>query len=152
MILYNFTEKKTLKEHDSYCKMKHTSIMNDQNQGTLHGYTSCCSLQLQDFRLLNSEGLLPWLMCRLGDASLPGLYLQHLSKHCSEDRVTNRHLNFKVYYLGESHIKLTYLHSRLGDIIPISYQTCARQKCLCRQTKETTTLSILGSQFEVPTT
>lgn len=92
-------------------------------------------------------------MCRLGDdASLPGLYLQQLSKHCSEDRVTNRHLNYKAYYLDGSHIKLAYLHSCLGDIIPISYQTCARQKYLCRQTKVKTTLSILGNQSEVPTT
>lgn len=60
-------------------------------------------------------------------AVLPGLSLQQLFKPCFEDIVTNRHLNYKEYYLDGSHIKLAYLHSRLGDIIPISYQTCARQ-------------------------
>lgn len=82
---------------------------------------------------------------------LPGLSLQQLFKHCSEDIVTNRHLNYKAYYLDGSHIKLAYLHSRLGDIIPISYQTCARQKYLYRQTKVKTTLSTLGIQPEVLT-
>lgn len=48
-----------------------------------------------------------------GDAVLHRLYPQQLSRHCSEDGATNRHLNYKAYYLDGSHIKLAYLHSLL---------------------------------------
>lgn len=48
-----------------------------------------------------------------GDASRHRLYLQQLSRHRSEDGVTNRHLNYKAYYLDGSHVKLAYLHSLL---------------------------------------